>query len=477
MRNTFLISKAAQRGRGSALWLLPLGLASAMAHAQQAPDAPAVPAVEEVVPAPVVAAADAQGPADTATDAVAAPAPVAAPEPVPALAAAPVAAAEPSLPPAPAPQPVPTTDVAPEAVAAEQAIAAAPAATPVAAAPAVASAVAAPATATPVATAPVAAPSAAPAQVPAPVAAAAQVAETAPAPAPVPQPAPVAAAPPIIPLAPDQAAERQLGARCPVDLAGRLAPQGDLMIGACQGTLPPHLAALLVAVTEQDIHLPRSWREREVRQKAWFKAVAGVGERPDFIARLGDIWVRSFEGADASTTTYLVSAPFDCADGALPNENTAEPVRLAAGDCGQAYVRQRVYQVGSDGAPQDITATAMPAAPSIAEADRARHRAREGKVSLDHSKLQYGPAMRWFVQYPESPQKTGPHSFSDWNREHLSFVVWNGTRFELRDTVTRAQWPCDPVAPGDKACGGFPDSGPDAYVLAGPAANSAVSSP
>lgn len=466
MRNTFLHSNVAQRGRASALLLLPLGLAAAMAHAQQAPDAPAASAVEEAVPAPVVAAADPQTPADTATDAVPAPEPVAAPEPAPAVVAAPAPAAEPSPPPAPAPQPASTTDAAPEAVAAEPAVAPAPAP---AAAPAadITSANAAPAT-------PVAAPPA-PTQVPAPVAAAAQVPDTAQAPAPVPPSAPVA--PPIIPLAPDQAAERQLGARCPVDLAGRLAPQGDLMIGACQGTLPPHLAALLVALPEQDIHLPRGWREREVRQKAWFKAVAGMGQRPDFIGRLGDIWVRSFEGADASTTTYLVSAPFDCADGALPNENTAEPVRLAAGSCGQAYVRQRVYQVGSDGVPQDITAKAMPAAPSIAEADRARHRAREGKVILDHSKLQYGPAMRWFVQYPESPQKTGPHSFSDWNREHLAFVVWNGTGFELRDTVTRAQWPCDPVAPGDKPCGGFPDSGPDAYVLAGPAANSAVSSP
>lgn len=464
MRNTFLRSQAAQRGRAPALWLLPLGLAAAMAHAQQAPDAPAAPAVEEAVPAPVVAAADAQTPADTATDAVAAQAPVAAAEPVPALVAAPV----PSMPPAPEPaqQPQPATGVAPEAVSAEPASAPAPAAAPMAPPTDVASTNAAP-----VATAPVAAPPPAPAQVPAPAPAVVQAPDTAPASAPAP------VAPPIIPLAPDQAAERQLGARCPVDLAGRLAPQGDLMIGACQGTLPPHLAALLVALPEQDIHLPRSWREREVRQKAWFKAVAGVGQRPDFIARLGDIWVRSFEGADASTTTYLVSAPFDCADGALPNENTAEPIRLAAGSCGQAYVRQRVYQVGSDGVPQDITAMAMPAAPSIAEADRARHRTREGRISLDHSKLQYGPAMRWFVQYPESPQKTGPHSFSDWNREHLAFVVWNGTRFELRDTVTRAQWPCDPVAPGDKACGGFPDSGPDAYVLAGPAANSAVSSP
>lgn len=467
MRNTFLRSQAAQRGRAPALWLLPLGLAAAMAHAQQAPDAPAAPAVEEAVPA-VVAAADAQTPADAATDAVAAPAPVAAAEPVPALVAAPV----PSMSPAPEPAPQPATGVAPEAISAEPASAPAPAAAPMAPPTDVASTNAAP-----VATAPVAAPPPAPAQVPATAAAVAQAPDAAPASAPVPSPTPAPVAPPIIPLAPDQAAERQLGARCPVDLAGRLAPQGDLMIGACQGALPPHLAALLVALPEQDIHLPRSWREREVRQKAWFKAVAGVGQRPDFIARLGDIWVRSFEGADASTTTYLVSAPFDCADGALPNENTAEPVRLAAGSCGQAYVRQRVFQVGSDGVPQDITAMAMPAAPSIAEADRARHRTREGRISLDHSKLQYGPAMRWFVQYPESPQKTGPHSFSDWNREHLAFVVWNGTRFELRDTVTRAQWPCDPVAPGDKACGGFPDSGPDAYVLAGPAAHSAVSSP
>lgn len=470
MRNTFLRSQAAQRGRAPALWLLPLGLAAAMAHAQQAPDAPAAPAVEEAVPAPVVAAADAQTPAGTATDAVAAPAPVAAVDPVPAVVAAPVLSMPPA--PEPAPRPQPAAGVAPEPVAAEPASAPAPATAPMAPPADVASTNAAP-----VATAPVAAPPPAPAQVSAPIAAIAPAPDTAPASVPVPPSAPAPVAPPIIPLAPDQAAERQLGARCPVDLAGRLAPQGDLMIGACQGALPPHLAALLVALPEQDIHLPRSWREREVRQKAWFKAVAGVGQRPDFIARLGDIWVRSFEGADASTTTYLVSAPFDCADGALPNENTAEPVRLAAGSCGQAYVRQRVYQVGSDGVPQDITAMAMPAAPSIAEADRARHRTREGRISLDHSKLQYGPAMRWFVQYPESPQKTGPHSFSDWNREHLAFVVWNGNRFELRDTVTRAQWPCDPVAPGDKACGGFPDSGPDAYVLAGPAAHSAVSSP
>ncbi|MDH0019133.1 hypothetical protein, partial [Stenotrophomonas sp. GD04028] len=291
----------------------------------------------------------------------------------------------------------------------------------------------------------------------------------------------VAPAPPalvIAPLPPEQATERALGARCPVDLAGRLAAQGELLIGACQGTMPAHLAALLVALPQQDIHLPRSWREREVQQKVWFKAVPGYGQRPDFIARMGDIWVRSLEGRDADSTFYLVSAPFTCSDRvANRDEYGAEPVRVPAGDCREAYVAQRVYQVRGDAAPRDVTADAMPAMPQLTEADRARQLSREGRISLDHSKLQYGPAMRWFVQYPETAQKGGPRAYSDWNREHLAFVVWTGDRFELREKVARAQWPCDPVAPGDRACGGFPDSGPDLFVIAGASAPVAASSP
>lgn len=291
----------------------------------------------------------------------------------------------------------------------------------------------------------------------------------------------VAPAPPalaIVPLPPEQATERALGARCPVDLAGRLATQGDLLIGACQGTMPAHLAALLVALPQQDIHLPRSWREREVQQKAWFKAVPGYGQRPDFIVRMGDIWVRSLEGRDGDSTFYLVSAPFTCSDQvANRDEYGAEPVRVPAGDCREAYVAQRVYQVRGDAAPRDVTADAMPITPQQAEADRARQLSRKGRISLDHSKLQYGPAMRWFVQYPESAQKGGPRAYGDWNREHIAFVVWTGDRFELREKVARAQWPCDPVAPGDRACGGFPDSGPDLFVTAGVGVPVAASSP
>lgn len=263
-----------------------------------------------------------------------------------------------------------------------------------------------------------------------------------------------------------------------MDLAGRLATQGDLLTGACQGTMPAHLAALLVALPEQDIHPPRNWREREVQQKAWFKAVPGYGQRPDFIVRMGDVWVRSLEGRDADSTFYLVSAPFTCSDQVANRDDySAEPVRVPAGSCREAYVGQRVYQVRGDAPPRDVTAEAMPAMPQVTEADRARQLARGGRLTLDHSKLQFGPAMRWFVQYPETVPKGGARAFSDWNREHLAFVVWTGDRFELRDKVPRSQWPCDPVAPGDRACGGFPDSGPDLFVTASASAPVAATSP
>lgn len=398
------------------LWLLSLGLAAAAAQAQEA----AAPVVE-THPA-----------AEATVDAPAGAAPVTAPAAADAVVVAPAS----EVPAAVIPPATPVVDTQP-----------APASDP------------APAPVAPAAAAPVAAPPAA-------------VEPTVPAVA----PAPPALA--IVPLPLEQATERALGARCPVDLAGRLATQGDLLIGACQGTMPAHLAALLVALPEQDIHLPRAWREREVRQKAWFKAVPGYGQRPDFIARMGDIWVRSLEGRDADSTFYLVSAPFTCSDQvANRGEYGAEPVRVPAGDCREAYVGQRVYQVRGDAAPRDVTADAMPAMPPVTDADRARQLSREGRLNLDHSKLQYGPALRWFVQYPETAQKGGPRTYSDWNREHIAFVVWTGDRFELREKVARAQWPCDPVAPGDRACGGFPDSGPDPFVTAGGAVPMAATSP
>ncbi|WP_256777244.1 MULTISPECIES: hypothetical protein [unclassified Stenotrophomonas] len=295
---------------------------------------------------------------------------------------------------------------------------------------------------------------------------------TTPAPTPVMAEAEVATPPPVAAVAPkpafvnvDHAIERQLGARCPNDLAARLATQGDLLTGACQGTMPAHLAAVLVAIPDAQILLPRVWRQREVAQRAWFKAVPGAGQRPDFLAVQGGLWIRSFEGADANTTVYLVSAPFECVDGRVLDADAAEPVRVPAGDCRQAFVQERVYRVSGNAAPVDITAEVMPARPLLGEADKKRYAAKGGEVTLDRSKLQYGPAMRWYVRFDEAGTPADARSFGEWSRAHLGFVVWNGQRFEQVDSVPRSQWPCDPVAPGDAVCGGFADAGRDPFVL------------
>lgn len=356
-----------------------------------------------------------------------------------------VAAAEPAVAPAPTPatptEPVVTPD--PEA---SPVVDSAP--VPVPAAPTVAAAAVPAASLVP-----------APEAVPAPQAIAAPQANIAPAGV----AAPVATRPPFVNE--NNAIERQLGARCPNDLAARLATQGDLLTGACQGTMPAHLAAVLVAIPDAQIHLPRDWRQREVAQRAWFKAVPGAGQRPDFLAVQGGLWIRSFEGADANTTVYLVSAPFECVDGRVLDADAAEPVRVPAGDCRQAFVQERVYRVSGNAAPVDITAEVMPARPLLGEADKKRYAAKGGEVTLDRSKLQYGPAMRWYVRFDEAGTPADARSFGEWSRAHLGFVVWNGQRFEQVDSVPRSQWPCDPVAPGDAVCGGFADAGRDPFVL------------
>jgi hypothetical protein len=145
--------------------------------------------------------------------------------------------------------------------------------------------------------------------------------------------------------------------------------------------------------------------------------------------------------------------------------DAAEPVRVPAGDCRQAFVQERVYRVSGTGAPVDITAEVMPARPLLGEADKKRYAAKGGEVTLDRSKLQYGPAMRWYVRFDEAGTFTDARSFGEWSRAHLGFVVWNGQRFEQVDSVPRSQWPCDPVAPGDAVCGGFADAGRDPFVL------------
>lgn len=422
MRKASLHSRHASARRAAPLLLL-LPFALATAHAQTVTDT-AEPSAAVVEQTAVPVTEPAAAPVDAAADA---PATDIAPADVVAEATA----------------EAPAEDV-PE-MAAETAVAA-----PVAAAPEapVTPVEAAPAAVADVATVPAAPVAVAPAE--------AVTAPTAP-PAPRPLVAPV--------LANDnQAIERQMGARCPNDLAARLATQDNLLTGACQGTMPAHLANLLKAIPEQQLLVPRAARERQLSQKAWFKAVPGYGVRPDFLAVQNGIWVRSFEGADASTTVYLVSGPFTCVDGRYADATAGKTQRLSAGSCREALVEQRVYQVTAGAAPQDITAQVMPAQPLLSDADKKRYGVEGTAVQLDPGKLQFGPALRWYADVP-AESKAEPRTFGEWGRLHLGFVVWNGERFESRDTVPRSLWTCEPVAPGDAACSGYADAGRDPFVV------------
>lgn len=284
---------------------------------------------------------------------------------------------------------------------------------------------------------------------------------TAPAPDAPPVPRPL-----VVPVLANEnnAIERQLGARCPNDLAARLATQDNLLIGACQGTMPAHLANVLKAIPEQQLLLPRAARERQLSQKAWFKAVPGYGQRPDFLAVQNGMWVRSFEGADPATTVYLVSGPFTCVDGRHPENIGGKTMRLSTGSCREALVQQRVYQVTAGAVPQDITAQVMPAQPLVSDADRKRYGVEVASVQLDAGKLQFGPALRWYADV-SAEGKAEPRTYGEWGRLHLGFLVWNGERFETRDTLPRSLWTCDPVAPGDVACSGYADAGRDPYIV------------
>lgn len=284
---------------------------------------------------------------------------------------------------------------------------------------------------------------------------------TAPAPDAPPVPRPL-----VVPVLANEnnAIERQLGARCPNDLAARLATQDNLLIGACQGTMPAHLANVLKAIPEQQLLLPRAARERQVSQKAWFKAVPGYGQRPDFLAVQNGMWVRSFEGADPANTVYLVSGPFTCVDGRHPENIGGKTMRLSTGSCREALVQERVYQVTAGAAPQDITAQVMPAQPLLSDADRKRYGVEAASVQLDAGKLQFGPALRWYADV-SAEGKAEPRTYGEWGRLHLGFLVWNGERFETRDTLPRNLWTCDPVAPGDVACSGYADAGRDPYIV------------
>lgn len=255
-------------------------------------------------------------------------------------------------------------------------------------------------------------------------------------------------------------------------------PLGDT---ACYGQLPKHLASFLRHIPDEHPFLTASEREEVAGKKQRFKAVSGLGQRPDFVAVISHFslfWIRSFEGADPETTVYLVYGP-DC----IENANMPRDVECLPG---APYTMRelKAYRVHNGEVPQDVTRDLLPPAPRLTKAERHRYGvymrpegdAEDTDVGLDIGRLVYAPVLRWVLRpvqegdyQPPPMPATDPRAFVDQSRAghvaHFGFLVWTGTRFELRETVPPSLWPCRTSRSGKHVCGAGYNSRADRYLV------------
>ncbi len=253
------------------------------------------------------------------------------------------------------------------------------------------------------------------------------------------------------------AVEEALGASCRPNFGGDPPLQG----AACYGPLPEHLQSLLRNLPDTHPHLSRDEREEAAAKPQWFRAVAGYGTRPDFLAQLhhfGQLWVRSFEGPDPDTTVYMVYGPSCTYDRDAPRD-----VRCLPG--APATIREvRVYRVRGSGLPEDATSLLAPPAPTLTAAERARYgvylrppeegEAVDTDIGLDVGRLDTTPVMRWVINPPEEGDyerpripDSDPRGF--FQQAHFGFLVWTGERFELRERIPLRLWVCGVAGPCD----------------------------
>lgn len=275
------------------------------------------------------------------------------------------------------------------------------------------------------------------------------------------------------------AIEKAMGADCG-NWAITDPPLGDT---ACAGQLPEHLAWLLRNIPEAEHpFLTTAEREEAVQARQNFKAVSGLGQRPDFVAVIGhfsSFWIRSFEGPDPDITVYLVYGPRCDANWYDPND----PVKTKCLP-GGTYLRGfKLYRVHKGATLEDVTRELAPRAPRLTVAERRRYgiylrpegNARDADVQMDISRLAYVPVLRWLLRPvqegdydPPLMPVSDPRAFEDldWrdHAAHFGFLVWTGKHFELRESVPPSLWPCRTVRSSEHACGAGYDSHADRYL-------------
>lgn len=252
---------------------------------------------------------------------------------------------------------------------------------------------------------------------------------------------------------------------------------------ACAGHLPEHLVEFLRSMPDTHLFLNASEREEIAGSPQSFKVVSGLGERPDVVAVISHsslFWIRSFEGPDPNATVYMVYGP-DCdassAFGGFPAKRKCRSE--------DSYLRDfTLYLVSKGRPPEDVTSTLMPPLPRMSRKEQLRYgvylrpegEASEADIKLDVSRLVRTPVLRWVMRpvqegdyEPPDMPASDPRAFIDYywgnrNVAHFGFLVWNGRRMELRETVSEALWPCRVSGPQSRNCDAGYDGSADRYL-------------
>lgn len=201
--------------------------------------------------------------------------------------------------------------------------------------------------------------------------------------------------------------------------------------GYCFGPMPRHMAKAWRAIAPK---LPRqpAFAAEGPFERVSYRLVPGFGARPDVLVDLGEtsdafLVLRSFEGRRPEDTVYAV---------------WTESCRAHVICPGAVYGRQ-VFRLEADGQARDVTAAVMPLPPSPTALEQRvmeEYGVSEPFELLD--KLAETSTTRWVTEY--DPVDPPPSEYPRVWDGHFGFVIWDGARFELRERVPRALWPCAP---------------------------------
>ena len=278
------------------------------------------------------------------------------------------------------------------------------------------------------------------------------------------------------------------------------APQADEPWAAA-ATAPASIRSVLLGLKTTEFGIPYKLRERLLDRIESIE-VAGRGAAPDHYYRANaegfSLIMRSFVGVSAKDTVYLLQFGAyldDCAKlepWLGPKDRVGRRFCWNDTESGDARIRATgatrfgfaAYRLDAKGLAKNVTAEVFPNDPydRLPISERTGVHDEAGLTSgawVDRSRLSEAPVLRLYLEYGDGHglPRSHPRAFSGGypgdtvHVAHLGFLVWNGSRFELRQTVPRTLWPCtydESFSPSGRSCD---PKDPDRFIAVSPVPN------